>query len=80
MRSTENVICQLGLAVNVDGGGGFAAQELAKDLAGPIGKLKDTCVSGTCGTQAPLPCMCAAGVTPRSQMLDTGPSTRDAFS
>jgi len=39
VRSTENVISQLGLAVDVDGSGSFAAQELAEDLAGPVGKL-----------------------------------------
>lgn len=39
VRGIENVIGQLGLAVDVDRGAGFAAQELSEDLAGPVGKL-----------------------------------------
>lgn len=35
----EDVISQLGLAVYVDGRGGFAGQEAVVDLAGPLGEL-----------------------------------------
>ncbi|MGZ7388422.1 hypothetical protein ACXWSP_09320, partial [Streptococcus pyogenes] len=35
----ENVICQLGLAVNVDRSGGFAAQEFTENLPGPVREL-----------------------------------------
>ena len=43
----EDVICQLGLAVDVDRRGGLAAQELTEDLAGPVGELTGQCVSRT---------------------------------
>lgn len=39
VRGTENIVCQLGLAVDVDRGGSLAAQELAENLSGPVGKL-----------------------------------------
>lgn len=35
----ENIVCQLGLAVNVDRSGGFAAQEFTENLPGPIREL-----------------------------------------
>lgn len=37
--SIENVIRQLGLAVNVDRSGGFATQEFTEDLPGPVREL-----------------------------------------
>jgi hypothetical protein len=39
VRRIENVVCQLGLAVNVDRGGCFAAQEFTENLPSPVRKL-----------------------------------------
>jgi len=43
----EDVVRQLGLAVDVDRRGGLAAQELTEDLAGPVGELMGQRVSRT---------------------------------
>lgn len=68
VRRAEDVVRQLGLAVDVDGGGGFAAQKLAEDLTGPVGELKDTRVSGMRGAQhLPTTGVRAAAVPPCSK-------------
>lgn len=70
----KDVISQLGLAVNVDRRGGFAAQEPTEDVPGPVGQLWE---QGHLASGAfPHSCCCAVPPPLHSSGGNQGPLSR----